>query len=58
LGPSQVGEGEEGERGGVPEGKVPTIAGKVGLGDDSLGTSKEGSNLQLTGHIKASCGTT
>jgi len=43
--PSQVGEGEEGKRGGVPKGKVPAIAGKVGLGDDSLGTSKEGSNL-------------
>jgi len=58
LGPSQVGRGEEEERGGVPEGKVPAIAGKRGLGDDSLGTSEKGSNLQLMGCIKASCGTT
>jgi len=43
--PSQVGEGEEGKRGEVPKGKVPAIAGKVGLGDNSLGTSKEESNL-------------
>ena len=56
--PSQVERGEEGERGGVPKGGVPAIAGKVGLGDDSLGTSEEGSNLQHMGCIKASHGMT
>ena len=35
------------ERGGVPKGGVLAIASKVGLEEGSLGTSKEGSNLQL-----------
>ena len=47
LSPSQVERGEEEERGGVPKGRVLAIASKVGLEEGSLGTSKEGSNLQL-----------
>jgi len=43
--PSQVEEGKEGERAGVPEGGVLAIASKVGPGEGGLGTSKEGSDL-------------
>jgi len=45
LGPSQVGGGEEGGRGRVPEGRMPNNVGKVGLGDSDIGAFKEGSNL-------------
>jgi len=47
--PSQVEEGEKGERGGVPKGGVLAIASEGGPEEGGLGTSKEGSNLQLMG---------